>query len=158
MPRGVGRRQRADQAGRFVQQICSVWTAEIAEIHLHDCSIVCHHRQYTHLLHIFVSYAKDLKVCVFSISKCSGCSCGSGSGGVELACKATLKHLTFWKGRTKSTKWVLKNARQVKFATPCQRDFIRSISGTEVPLNGNLTPCFPLQHFPINHYISFMYM
>lgn len=37
----VGRRHGAGQALGFVQQICSVGTAEIAEIHLHNCSVVC---------------------------------------------------------------------------------------------------------------------
>lgn len=38
----VGRRWGAGQAVCLVQQICSVWKAEIAEIHLQNSSIVCH--------------------------------------------------------------------------------------------------------------------
>lgn len=39
----MGMKQGAGQAVCFVQQICSVWTAEIAEIHLQNSSIVCHY-------------------------------------------------------------------------------------------------------------------
>lgn len=94
------------------------------------------------------------EVCVFRTSKCSGYSWRSGSGGLELVYKTTLKHTTVWKDRMKSTKWILKNARWVKATTPCHQDFIRKISDRKVPLNVNLIPCFPLQCFPIHHYIS----
>lgn len=152
MHREVGRRQGADQPVWFVQQICSVWTAEIAEIHLYICSIVCHHREYTYLLHFFI-LSKRFKGLCFQYFKMLGIQLKVRVrwSRVELVCKATLKHMTFWKGRTKSRKWVLKNARQVKSATPCHQDFIRNTSGTKVPLNDNFIPCFPLQHFQINH-------
>lgn len=105
----------------------------------------------------FLFFPNDLqssKVCVFRASECWR----SGSGEVELVCKATLKHTTVWKDRMKSMKWILRNARWVKAATPWHQDFIRNISDTMVPLIVNLIRCLSLQCFPVNHYISFMYM